>query len=177
MQALRQRAACVARRTKPSTPRNTRSYASESHGHGDHHHHAAPQVAEGLGPAFYIFAGAIPVSWFVYSVSRPGENGEPSSFSRWLRGFEYLSGTWQERNAIRTAAIEQAAHDKHLFLNSGKNPHIELKMPELIGSGSPYAVPAGHYPKLDHVTEHYRQKYAEEEERKAKKLLEKKGQS
>lgn len=46
----------------------------------------------------------------------------------------------------------------------------------LIGSGSPYAVPAGHYPKLDHVTAHYRQKYAEEEERKVKKLLQKQEQ-
>ena len=43
----------------------------------------------------------------------------------------------------------------------------------LINSGSPFNVPAGHQPNLDHVTEHYRQAYAAEEERKAKALLKK----
>ncbi|EMR72348.1 hypothetical protein MGN70_005371 [Eutypa lata] len=178
MQALRQRASCVARRSKLSTPRNSRSYASEGHGehHHNDHHHAAPPVNEGLGSAFYFFAGALPFSYFAYSISRPGKDGEPSSISTWLNSFDYLSNTFAERNDVRTRAIELAAHDKHLFMNSGKNPHIDLKMPELIGSASPYAVPAGHYPKLDHVTEHYRQKHVEEEERKVKKLLQKQKQ-
>lgn len=52
MLAVRQRAACVARRARPAAiaPRQaTRSYASD-HGHGDHHdHHAAPQVEESPG--------------------------------------------------------------------------------------------------------------------------------
>ncbi len=65
-------------------------------------------------------------------MSRPGADGAPTSFSKWLNSFDYLNSSWEERNAIRTQAIEQAGHDKHLFLHSGKNPHIELKMPEYV---------------------------------------------
>ncbi|KAI0404300.1 hypothetical protein F4802DRAFT_249536 [Xylaria palmicola] len=165
MQALRTRAAAVARRARP-TLRSSRSYASESHGHD------APKVEEGLGTAFYVFAGAIPASMFAYSISRPGPDGEPSSFSKWLKQFDYFND-WETRNTLRTEMLEQAAHDKHLFLNAGKSTHVELKTPELMYAGSPWAVPAGHYANLDHVTEHYRKQAAAEEERKAKKLAEK----
>ncbi|KAH8675762.1 hypothetical protein BX600DRAFT_184829 [Xylariales sp. PMI_506] len=162
MQALRQRAACVARRSV----RQARSYASDSHGH-----HAAPQVEEGLGTAFFVFAGAVPVSFFAYSITRPGSNGEPSSFTKFLHNFDYFKEESEVRNALRTQAMEQAAHDKHLFYYSGKNPHVDLKTPELINAGSPWNVPAGHRARgLEELTEHYRQQHLEEEERKVKKL-------
>ncbi|KAI0600862.1 hypothetical protein F4775DRAFT_543806 [Biscogniauxia sp. FL1348] len=175
MQALRTRAACAAaRRTPPTALRTSRSYASESHGHdhghGEHHHHSAHhQVEEGLGASFYAFVGAIPLSILGYKITRPGPDGEPAAASKWLAQFDYFN-EFETRNALRTQAIEQAAHDKHLFLHSGKNMHIELKMPELINSGSSINVPAGHYPNLDHVTEHYRNQAAVEEERKVKRL-------
>ncbi|KAI8962353.1 hypothetical protein F5Y11DRAFT_323211 [Daldinia sp. FL1419] len=171
MQALRTRAAFAARRVRPTAaPRVSRSYASESHGHGHDSHHHAPEVAEGLGTAFYVFAGAVPASYIAYSVSRPGPNGEESSFSKWLRSFDYFND-WELRNTLRTNIIEQAAHDKHLLLNATRSTHVELKTPELIYSGSPWNVPAGHYPNLDHVTAHYHKQAADEEERKAKALL------
>ncbi|KAI0503060.1 hypothetical protein F5B22DRAFT_630808 [Xylaria bambusicola] len=168
MQALRTRAVGVARRARPTTLRTTRSYASESHGH-----HEAPKVNEGLGTAFYVFVGALPASIVAYQISRPGADGEPSSFSKWLQQFDYLQKDFAERNKLRTDMIEQAAHDKHLFLNAGRSTHVDLKTPELIFSGSPYNVPAGHSPNLDHITEHFRKRAAAEEERKAKKLAEK----
>ncbi|KAI0175677.1 hypothetical protein GGR52DRAFT_323576 [Hypoxylon sp. FL1284] len=167
MQALRTRAACAARRTRPTTVRTSRSYASESHGHDEHHH--APEVAEGLGTAFYVFAALVPGSYIAYSVSRPGADGSPSAVTRWLASFDYFND-WETRNTLRTAIFEQAAHDKHLLMYSGKNAHVELKMPELINSGSPRNVPAGHTPNLAYLTEHYRQKAAAEEERKLQKL-------
>ncbi|KAI0136645.1 hypothetical protein BJ170DRAFT_23291 [Xylariales sp. AK1849] len=166
MQALRKRAPCVARRARPAAPRATRSYASESHGH-----HAAPQVEEGLGTAFYVFVGVVPTSIIGYSISRPGADGSPSSLTNWLNGFEYFKEEDETRNALRTQLIEQAAHDKHLFVNAGKNPHIDLKTPELLNAGSPWNVPAGHRGRnLQEVTEHYRKQHVEEEERKLKKL-------
>ncbi|KAI0970388.1 hypothetical protein F4678DRAFT_436651 [Xylaria arbuscula] len=168
MQALRTRAVGVARRARPTTLRTSqRSYASESHGH-----HEAHKVNEGLGTAFYVFAGALPVSIVAYQISRPGADGEPSSLSKWLEQFDYFSKDFEARNSLRTELLEQAAHDKHLFLNSGRSTHVELKTPELINAGSPWNVPAGHYINLDHVTEHYRKQAAAEEERKAKKLSE-----
>ncbi|KAI3334800.1 hypothetical protein F4824DRAFT_467288 [Ustulina deusta] len=171
MQALRTRAVGVARRARPTTLRTSRSYASESHGH-----HGAHNVEEGLGTAFYVFAAALPVSIAGYQISRPGADGEPSSFSKWLQQFDYFND-WETRNTLRTELFEQAAHDKHLFLNATKSTHVELKTPELLNSGSPWNVPAGHYPNLSHVTEHYRKQAAAEEERKAKKLAEKANQT
>ncbi|KAI0203740.1 hypothetical protein F4808DRAFT_415608 [Astrocystis sublimbata] len=165
MQAFRTRAAGVARRARATAPRTSRSYASESHGH----HHEAPQVSEGLGTAFYVFASALPLSVVGYQISRPGADGEPSSISQWLQQFDYFKDN-ETRNSIRTELFEQAAHDKHLLLNAGKSTHVELKMPELFNSGSPWNVPAGHSANLDHITEHYRKQAAVEEERKAKKL-------
>ncbi|KAI1756983.1 hypothetical protein F4782DRAFT_480710 [Xylaria castorea] len=167
MQALRIRAVGVARRTRPTTLRTSRSYASESHDH--HDHHEAPQVKEGLGTAFYVFAGALPAAIVAYQISRPGADGEPSSLSKWLRQFDYFND-WEMRNSLRTELVEQAAHDKHLFLFASKSTHVDHKMPELINSSSPYNVPAGHRPNLDYLTEHFRKQAAAEEERKAKKL-------
>ncbi|KAK8027408.1 hypothetical protein PG991_004464 [Apiospora marii] len=204
MQALRQRAACAARQTRPASAiRNARGYAS-----GHDHHHAAPEVKEGLGvrlslspslslpreepmggsvsrsidqsaklmpgwqqASFYVFAGLLPTAAIFYTISRPGADGEPSTISQYLNQFEALNKDHVVRNALRTDALERAAHDKHLFLNAGpKSPHVELKTPELLNSGSPWNVPAGHYANLDQVTEHYRQAHLADEERKAKKL-------
>lgn len=69
---------------------------------------------------------------FFYGISRPGKNGEPSGLTTWLRGFEYFRQEDVERNALRTQILEQAAHDKHLFLHAEKNPHVDLKMPEYV---------------------------------------------
>lgn len=84
--------------------------------------------------AAYIFAGAIPLSFFVYSISRPGEDGSAPTFTKWLQSFEYFKEEFETRNALRTQMIEQAAHDKHLFLNATRNPHVELKMPEYVSN-------------------------------------------
>ncbi|KAH8910481.1 hypothetical protein BR93DRAFT_271509 [Coniochaeta sp. PMI_546] len=165
MSALRQRAATLARRSRPTAIRNTRSYASD-HGHDGHH---APPKEESLGASFYLTVGAIPLSIFFYSISRPGEDGKPSGLSNLIGKYTEMSETWSERNAMRTAMIEQAAHDKHLLYNAPRNKHIELKFPEVFHAGSPFNVPAGHNANLDKVVEHYRQQHLDEEERKATK--------
>ncbi|KAK9418179.1 putative NADH-ubiquinone oxidoreductase 17.8 kDa subunit [Seiridium unicorne] len=124
-----------------------------------------------LQTSFYVFVGLVPASMFFYGISRPGKDGSPSSLTQWLKGFEYFQAENEERNRLRTEIVEQAAHDKHLFLNAGKSPHIDLKMPELINAGAPWNVPAGHRGRnLEEVTEHFRQQHIAEEERKIKKL-------
>lgn len=84
--------------------------------------------------AFYVFAGAVPVSYLLYSISRPGADGAPSSLSKWLGGFEYLQEQDKAINLARTALMEQAAKDKHLFFTAdgGHKPHVELKTPEYV---------------------------------------------
>ncbi|KAJ9130245.1 hypothetical protein NKR23_g12284 [Pleurostoma richardsiae] len=170
MLALRQRAACIARNSRPASLRSRR-YASGSHSHGEHSHHT-PAVEEPLGAAFYVALAAIPTSIFVYSISRPAKDGELTSFTKFFNSFESLSKTWEERNIVRTAIFEQAAHDKHLLYNAGRNKHVELTYPEVFQTGSPYNVPAGHYINLEKVVDHYRQQHLDEETRKSQALTE-----
>ncbi|KAK3693938.1 hypothetical protein B0T22DRAFT_476737 [Podospora appendiculata] len=171
MSALGQRAACAvrqARQARPTGVRNTRTYASESHGHGHGHH--APPVEESLGSAFYIAIGAIPASMFVYSISRPGKDGQPSAVATWLEKISDNKEKWETRAHLTTSAIQEAARDKHLFYNIERNRHIELNYPEVFQHGSPFNVPAGHSVNLDKVVSHYRKQHLDEEARKAKKL-------
>ncbi|KAL2178487.1 uncharacterized protein P884DRAFT_196685 [Thermothelomyces heterothallicus CBS 202.75] len=168
MWALRQRAAQLAgqvRTARLSGARNARSYAS-SHGH----HEAPHTVEESLGPAFYVTVGTVLGSVFVYKISRPGENGELSTIHKWIQKLADYGNEWERRNDLMSAALEQAAKDKHLFYNAERSKHFELTYPEVFTHGSPFNVPAGHYPKIDKVVAHYQKQYEEEEARKAKKL-------
>lgn len=82
--------------------------------------------------AFYITVGAIPLSIFVYTISLPDADGKPKGLSSLIGRYTEMSETWNERNTLRTAMIEQAAHDKHLLYNAPRNKHIELKFPEYV---------------------------------------------
>ncbi|KUI67479.1 hypothetical protein VM1G_02798 [Cytospora mali] len=178
MLAVRQRAACIVRRARPANTitlqQATRSYASnhghdEDHDHHDHHDHHAPQVAESPGLALYVALGAIGFSMVTYSVSRD----KNSSLTKWIDSIttEDLNA-WEQRNTLRTDIAEKAAVDRHVFSSGQKERGFELRTPDLINSGSPHNVPAGHYINLDKVTEHYRQQHLVEEERKANRLAE-----
>lgn len=81
---------------------------------------------------FYIAVGAIPVSYIIYSISRPSQDGEKGWVGNLIQKYANLSEEWETRNALRTAAIEQAAHDKHLLYNAPRNRHIDLKFPEYV---------------------------------------------
>jgi hypothetical protein len=157
MSALRQRAALLARRSRPTAPRNARFYASDKgpdkhhdEHHDEHHHeehHAPPPQPERLGvrvflsvnirtnsnrkqTAFFVALGAVPASIFFYTISRPDADGKPKGISSLIGKYTDMADTWKERNELRTAMIEQACHDKHLLYNAPRNKHIELKFPE-----------------------------------------------
>lgn len=83
-----------------------------------------------LQAGFFIGFGALPAAGLVYYISRPGKDGEPSSITKAIESWSDLGKQWEHRNTLHTAAIEQAAHDKHLYYNAGRNAHIELKYPE-----------------------------------------------
>lgn len=76
----------------------------------------------------------------MYTVSRPGD-GEPSGIQRLIGKYAEMSETWAERNSLRTAAFEQAAHDKHLLYNAPRNKHIDLKFPEYVPLSLLYPMP------------------------------------
>ncbi|KAK4103174.1 hypothetical protein N658DRAFT_422074 [Parathielavia hyrcaniae] len=167
MSALRQRAGRLAlqvRTARPTAARSTRSYAS---GHG--HHEPPHTVEESLGPAFYFTLATFAGSILVYSISRPGDSGE-STIHRWLRKTSDYGTEWETKNHLMTAALEQAAHDKHLLYGAERSTHYELSYPEVFTHGSPHNVPAGHFANIDKVVAHYKKQYHEDEARKAKKL-------
>ena len=164
--ALRTQAVRAVRRIRPVGMRNARTYASD-HGHGHHHAHT---VEESLGAGFWLAIATIPASVLVYQASRPDKNGETTVIEKWISQSMDLSAEWEKKNHNNTALIEQAAKDKHLFYNVKRNPHIDLKYPEIFEHGSPFNVPAGHYVNMGNVVAHYQQKHLEAEERKARKL-------
>jgi hypothetical protein len=82
--------------------------------------------------AFYLALGAIPASIFIYSISRADEDGKLTGMSSLIDKYTQMQETWAERNARRTAAVEQAAFDKHLLYNAPRNKHIDLKFPEYV---------------------------------------------
>ncbi|KAK4218787.1 hypothetical protein QBC37DRAFT_178506 [Rhypophila decipiens] len=163
--ALRQRATAIARQARPNSVRNTRSYASDSHGHGHGH-----GVDEPLGNGFFYAMATIPASIFLYSISRPAENGEQSRFTKWMEKMITEKRDEEERiNAHNTALVNQAAIDRHILTYApSNNGHHELRYPEVFQQGSPFNVPAGHGVNLDKVIAHYRKQHLDEEERKAK---------
>lgn len=160
--AARQACAAFVRPAMASTP-SVRFGSTDSHGSHDHHDHghAAP-VDEPMGTAFFVFLGAIPFTYALYALSRPGKDGEPTAIEAYLNKFSYLTTQWETRNTLHTAAIDQATQDKNLFYNVPRNTHVELRNPEIFMAGSPYNVPAGHNINLDKVVEHYRQQHLKE---------------
>ena len=87
-----------------------------------------------LQSAFYVIFGAIPAFGALYYFSRPGKDGQPNKITSWLQKWEEHSEALADKNALMTAAIEQAAHDKHLFYYADnlRSGHYEMKYPEYV---------------------------------------------
>lgn len=49
-----------------------------------------------------------------------------------IHSYDGWRKTWAERNDLHTQAIEAAAADRNLFINSASNRHVELKFPEYV---------------------------------------------
>jgi hypothetical protein len=81
-------------------------------------------------PAFYAFAGGLPASFGLYYLSQASEDGQPSRFTTYINSWGDLGKRWEERNTIHTAAIEQAAQDRHLFAYAEKSGHVDFRFPE-----------------------------------------------
>lgn len=83
--------------------------------------------------ALYLSLGAIGLSMLTYTISRPGEDGEPSTLSNWIDSSRTESlTTWAQRNNLRTDMMEQAAADRHMFATVEKAKGFELRTPEYV---------------------------------------------
>ncbi|KAK3180348.1 hypothetical protein K4F52_008319 [Lecanicillium sp. MT-2017a] len=161
MFAARQRVSCAARQLQ----RTARTYASDAH-----HKPAAVNESFGKGSiaAVTAFLGAVTVFSIV---PKEGE----SSIGNMINKYRSRSEDWEEINTLHTKAMEQAGYDRNLFENgSSKQRFVDVTYPEAFQSHAPRNVQAGQLINLDHVVEHYKQQHLKDEERKAKKLAERK---
>ena len=72
----------------------------------------------------------MPAFALLYSVSRPNADGTPTALENMITKVSNYGSEWERRNSLHTVAVEQAAHDRNLFNNSGRNQHVDLKFPE-----------------------------------------------
>ncbi|KAL8768688.1 MAG: hypothetical protein Q9209_005106 [Squamulea sp. 1 TL-2023] len=132
-----------------------------------HHSHHPEPVNEPLGRGFYLVIAALPLSFAIYKFSRSTNDSSAESAQPWLtriiRGYDNWQKSYAERNAMHTKMVEQAGHDRNLFINSTPSPLVDLSFPEIFNTGSPYNVPAGHGANLDELINHYRKKNADQD--------------
>ncbi|KXH44913.1 NADH-ubiquinone oxidoreductase 17.8 kDa subunit [Colletotrichum salicis] len=183
MQAIRTRAVCIARQSRLTGLRQSRTYASG----GDHGHHHAHTVEEPIGKFFWAVVAVIPSAYVVYKITAPGKDGEPPYLTTKIHEAWHWQETWKERNALHSKAAEQAGFDRLLLFSTPANRDVDLRFPEYAFPPSiplPYRrrlapamsnfaarnVIAGSQTNLDQVIAHYKKQHLEEEERKAKKL-------
>lgn len=118
-----------------------------------------------------MILAAIPTIAVVYAASRPSPTGQPHALTKYLDQFSSWRKTWEERNALHTKMVEQAGHDRNLFLNTPQPSYVDHRFPEVLGNtGSPYNVKAGHKADMSEVRQHLEGKLRREEEQKIKQL-------
>ncbi|KAF5518401.1 NADH-ubiquinone oxidoreductase 17.8 kDa subunit [Colletotrichum aenigma] len=169
MQAIRTRGACIARQSRLTGLRQSRSYASG----GDHGHHHAHNVEEPIGNFFWATVAVIPAAYFMYKISQPGKDGEPPFLTKKIHEYWHYQETWAERSHLHTKAVEQAGFDRLLFFSTPANRDVDLRFPEAMSSHAARNIVAGSQTNLDHVVAHYRKQHLDEEERKAQLLAKK----
>ncbi|KAL3465379.1 hypothetical protein BJX64DRAFT_285638 [Aspergillus heterothallicus] len=133
-------------------------------------HHAAP-VNESFGRSFYVAIGTFASAFALYHLTKATkESGSQSRISSFIEKWSPSEKTWEQRNAIHTAAVEKAAADRHLFISQDLKSHYELGNPEAsFNPGKPYNVIPGSHADLSQVIAHYeRQNQKQEEERIAR---------
>jgi len=158
------RAPPVLRRLQP------RRFDSHTATHGDHHPPMEP-VNESFGPGFYISLATLTTGFILYRLTQSTEmSGSHSWISSLIEKWTPSERIWEERNAIRTAAMEKAAEDRHLFLGARPNDTIDLLSQEVFNTGSPFNVPAGSTADLSAVAAHYHRRNREMEERRISRM-------
>ncbi|KAK2799014.1 hypothetical protein FQN50_008641 [Emmonsiellopsis sp. PD_5] len=161
---LARRAAAPAR-TLLRRQQPCRSGSSAAHDH----HHAEP-VNETFGRGFYLSIASVPVGILLYNYSTSDPEKTPW-ITRLIEDSFPKESMWERRNAIHTAAIEQAAQDRHLFQSQNDPVNIGLSCPEVFNTGSPMNVPAGNgSADLTAVVSHYQMRNKKTEEQRVARM-------
>ncbi|KAI4161447.1 MAG: hypothetical protein LQ342_004850 [Letrouitia transgressa] len=127
-----------------------------------------PNPSTNILRGFYLTVAAIPLGFALYKFSL-SDDGQPF-FTRMIQKYSDFQESFAERNALHTRVMEQAAHDRNLFVNSQGSGYVDLNFPEQFNTGSPFSVPAGHSADLTELIAFYHKKSADNEARKVEKL-------
>ncbi|KAE8144188.1 NADH-ubiquinone oxidoreductase subunit [Aspergillus avenaceus] len=135
------------------------------------HHHAEP-VKEAFGRSFYVTVGTFASAYVLYRLTELNKQADGQSWiGNLIQKYTPSEKVFEERNAIRTLAMEKAAHDRHLFQSQGPRVAFELKQPEVsFNSAPPFNVAAGSSVDLSHVTAHYERQNMEREEARVARM-------
>ncbi|KUL85611.1 hypothetical protein ZTR_08913 [Talaromyces verruculosus] len=128
----------------------------ESHAAHDHHHHGP--VNESFGPSFYVAISTFAAGFVLYRISKASDD---SFISRLITKYSPDQKVFEERNAIHTAALEQAAADRHLFVGATRQDYVDLRSNEVFNTGSPFNVAPGSQADLSSIAAHYHKKNQE----------------
>lgn len=114
----------------------TRRLESSSSSPSHAHHHPDPAPAnESFGRSFYLVLALVPTSYIIYNLSRPDASGQRPALTNVLERWSDYRSRWEERNAIHTRMVEQAGHDRNLFINTPEPNWHDLRMPEMMSVG------------------------------------------
>ena len=83
--------------------------------------------------SFYVTIGTFASCYVLYRLTKANEeSGSPSWISNLIQKWTPSEQVFEQRNAIRTAVMEKAASDRHLFASQGPRETFELKQPEYV---------------------------------------------
>lgn len=85
---------------------------------------------------FFIAVAAVPISIGIYTISRPGADGNSAGLTRLIDSYSYYKERFAARNTLHTQMIEQAAFDRNLYQSSEGTKHVELRFPEYAAAES-----------------------------------------
>ncbi|KAJ8612944.1 hypothetical protein MRB53_037152 [Persea americana] len=104
--------AAVSRIARVASRQGQRRWVSDhGHGHDDGAHSGPANESFGVGQH-------IPLK-------RPSADGKPAPFTRIITAYADYKQLWEDRNALHTKAVEQAGHDRNLFLNT---PDVQSRL-------------------------------------------------
>jgi len=80
---------------------------------------------------FYVAIAAIPVSFAIYKFTYSDPSSKPY-LHQIIEKYSDFKNQWDDRNALHTVMIEQAAHDRNLFQSERVDTEVELRFPEWV---------------------------------------------
>ena len=72
----------------------------------------------------------LPLGCLLWYIAQPGKNGETPAITRWINSYHNWNDVWEERGTLHSQAVQQAAHDRQLFMAAPRSTYHEPRYPE-----------------------------------------------